>query len=982
MTKKYSTKRSLIASILALCMCFTSLIGTTFAWFTDSVTSSSNVIKSGNLDIVVEYTLDGENWNNLDGANDLFQKGLWEPGHTEVVALRIKNNGSLALNYTANMNIVEETVGKTADEQDIVLSDILTVTTITHQVNQIGDILLEMIFNGASNTDVSAADSFKASNILASDKELIAGDAHYVIITVDMPETIGNEANHDGTNIPTIEFGINVFATQATVESDTFGKDYDAGNAVYTVADANAAMLADNKDVMLVGANEPESVLEIPASYTGTLTIVNSRVKSVQAAGDANIAIQGSVVVNAKGSGLTTFAATSANGSAITAVGTLNISGSGNLTAIAADVNGAFGIGGMEVTKLTIKDVHIVDVKGSFVQPLFVNDTKYGKTEPEGGAAIGSGYNGAEINLINVTIDNAQGGSKAAGIGARYWTGVTINITDSIIKNVEGGNASAGIGGSRVSGEANESGTTINITNSIVTAKGGAYGAGIGSGYDTHCASKQPMCTINVTDSTINAEGGKYAAGIGTGYHNAALSGEIKNSTVNSVSGEKFYKDSYTQAQDIGFGVVDPDREGQQTDSKLIYNGVEIGIPAPGKVASVSSVEKLKAALEEGIPNIYLESDVQTDTVLNVSSKTVINGNGYMISRTDGFTDDVFLVKSGASLTLEDTVVDGGAVWVGSLSDGAVQNASVKATGNLIEAEANAKIILNEGAILQNNDGTYAVNLGTRIGATLTMNGGEIMYNRSEAGAVWGGGHITINSGKINNNMSTGSAGAIRMVSSCNLTMNSGELSNNTAAGDGGAIWGYGSSTYNFNGGSMSGNVSAGTGGAIYTGTYSVINISGDFELCDNKATNSGAIRLTDHTSLNMTGGKISGNTQNGESNAFNTWNNTISITGGSISDNISYVGGLGLTIGTADIDGVIAYDLSTNHNTAYLTADFNSFKFTVDETDANFAHFNFKPAADYVYTEGDEAKLVCMNEGYETYWDAENRVFKLQVTN
>ena len=96
MTNKH-TKKALLSSALALILCFSMLVGTTFAWFTDNAVSGSNVIKSGNLDIAVQYTLDGKTWKDLDGATDLFQKGLWEPGHTEVVALRIKNNGSLAL---------------------------------------------------------------------------------------------------------------------------------------------------------------------------------------------------------------------------------------------------------------------------------------------------------------------------------------------------------------------------------------------------------------------------------------------------------------------------------------------------------------------------------------------------------------------------------------------------------------------------------------------------------------------------------------------------------------------------------------------------------------------------------------------------------------------------------------------------------------------------------------------------------------------
>ena len=125
------TKRSLLMSALSLLLCFSMLLGTSWAWFTDSVSSGSNVIKSGNLDLDVQYTLDGKTWNDLDGAKDLFQKGLWEPGHTEVVALKITNKGSLALKYEASMNIIKETIGKNKDGGSIVLSEILTVSTLT-----------------------------------------------------------------------------------------------------------------------------------------------------------------------------------------------------------------------------------------------------------------------------------------------------------------------------------------------------------------------------------------------------------------------------------------------------------------------------------------------------------------------------------------------------------------------------------------------------------------------------------------------------------------------------------------------------------------------------------------------------------------------------------------------------------------------------------------------------------------------------------
>ena len=155
MTKKRSTKRALAMSFISLLLCVSMFVGTTFAWFTDSVTSANNIITSGNLDIEVQYTLDGKTWADLEGADDLFQIGLWEPGHTEVVALRIKNAGTLALKYVANMNIIKEVIGENKDGGDIVLSEILQVTTITQQANIVGDILVNMIFNGSNKHIIS-----------------------------------------------------------------------------------------------------------------------------------------------------------------------------------------------------------------------------------------------------------------------------------------------------------------------------------------------------------------------------------------------------------------------------------------------------------------------------------------------------------------------------------------------------------------------------------------------------------------------------------------------------------------------------------------------------------------------------------------------------------------------------------------------------------------------------------------------------------
>lgn len=433
-----------------------------------------------------------------------------------------------------------------------------------------------------------------------------------------------------------------------------------------------------------------------------------------------------------------------------------------------------------------------------------------------------------------------------------------------------------------------------------------------------------------------------------------------------------------------------------QLDAEEDFFDKDYDVDSSLEYTAVSNDDELRLALANQEENIVLTKDFVVKNTYNVNYNVNIDGAGHTLYRTDGiaivdgteiYTGAVFTVKANATLNLEDITVDGGAVWTGEVNEvlqrGTV-NTGVTATGALVTTESNAIVVLGEGAVLQNNDGANAVHLNTRVGCKLIINGGEIINNSSAAGAIWGGGEIILNSGKVNNNYG-GIGGAIRVVTNIGtvLTMNGGEMNHNYSAENGGAIWAgttKSSNVYVLNGGEMAYNYSASTGGAIYAGYYETVKIGGTFKMHDNdcSANIGAAIRFHDHASLVMTGGEIYNNGDDGNSLFLN--NNSASITGGKIVDNFGYSGGLGLTWGQATVDGVIAYNLGTNHNTAYLAKEFNTLKFTVNEEASNFANFNFKPAADYTYTEGDEAKLVCMNDGYETYWDATSGTFRLQA--
>ena len=196
MTSSKSTKRALVSSALAILMCVAMLIGTTFAWFTDTASTAVNKIQAGNLKVDLEMQKPDGSWVSAKGQTLEFKKAtnapadekvLWEPGCTyELPQLRVVNKGNLALKYKICINGIQG---------DAKLNEVIDWT-----------------INGAA--------------INLTEEHLLAGQQGAAFtIKGHMQETAGNE--YQGLTIDGI--GITVFATQDTVENDSFGKTYDEG---------------------------------------------------------------------------------------------------------------------------------------------------------------------------------------------------------------------------------------------------------------------------------------------------------------------------------------------------------------------------------------------------------------------------------------------------------------------------------------------------------------------------------------------------------------------------------------------------------------------------------------------------------------------------------------------------------------------------------------------------------------------------------
>ena len=237
MTNLKQIKKALFSSVMALLLCFTMLLGTTFAWFTDSVTSSGNKIQAGDLQIELWMHVLDENGNlvsteitdesapifNLaETANENTAATLWEPGKTQTVYLSIKNNAD-----TSSL--------------DIKYSVALEVTDIVNQLNDVMSYVItpdaHVLNNPVAKEDLNWGAGLKVvegTNVDTTDVALKVGEEHFFALSVHMDELAGNEYKNGS-----ITFDIKVLAAQLASEYDSFDNQYDAlatyGDGFFTV---------------------------------------------------------------------------------------------------------------------------------------------------------------------------------------------------------------------------------------------------------------------------------------------------------------------------------------------------------------------------------------------------------------------------------------------------------------------------------------------------------------------------------------------------------------------------------------------------------------------------------------------------------------------------------------------------------------------------------------------------------------------------
>ena len=491
MTNRKTTRRALVMSLLSLLLCCAMLVGTTFAWFTDSVVSGKNTIVAGNLDIELDYATKIENgqvteWTNAQGKADIFDpNALWEPGRVEVAYLRVTNAGTLALKYQLGINIASETAGKNVAGEEFKLSDhlVFQVVEMADAVTVYADREAAKL---ASNDTEKGLKDYNGSTTTLDPKDA-ANCVDYVALIIYMPESVGNEANYREV-MPKIELGVNLYATQVEAEDDSFGTDYDK----------------DAWDKALKVTSMDELNLALDTVEDGGLIVFGNDISDA----DGALLTNKNVTIDLNGNTFTVSEGASTSNRVFKITGNSNVViKNGTLIADGTTDSGAYGTIRTEgAANVTLENLKLYNYRGGGLNVKAVTGT----TVTINNCEIYSQYGGGvEASGGNIVLNNTK--IEQQGVYSNGWYSVAMEINSSGTITVNSGEYS----GSAIATDANAAAGNcvafILSSGGTLTINGGTFNAVVA---ETAAASNfcgliyaDRAAIVNINGGTFNSNG-------------------------------------------------------------------------------------------------------------------------------------------------------------------------------------------------------------------------------------------------------------------------------------------------------------------------------------------------------------------------------------------------------------------------------------------------------------------------------------------
>ncbi len=233
--RKSTTKKALFSSIVSLLLCVSMLLGSTFAWFTDSVTVANNQIIAGNLDVELYHSNRVDTEEKVEPDTALFDDvTLWEPGAVAFENLKVTNEGTLALKYNLAINFTDY---NTVTENGKSLRDILKIALVE-------DAAVEKTGNEETDREnaialgetvgFEAIDDFDFEGALMAENDTDDTDEKELALIIwwkpsseDNDFNVNNDKTTSDAEALHINLGLTILATQENVEKDSFDENYD-----------------------------------------------------------------------------------------------------------------------------------------------------------------------------------------------------------------------------------------------------------------------------------------------------------------------------------------------------------------------------------------------------------------------------------------------------------------------------------------------------------------------------------------------------------------------------------------------------------------------------------------------------------------------------------------------------------------------------------------------------------------------------------
>ena len=492
MNNKKATKRALLTSVMALVMCVVMLVGTTFAWFTDTASTGVNKIQAGNLDVDIigadsEAHLEKLNFTKAAGAEG--EALLWEPGCRYLTqGFRIANKGKLALKWKAEINkdnIVDGKVeGSTIAKDGKSLLDVIDFYVVTKTAD-------------GAETEVAIKDFI--GNLPKGEKSGV-----YYIKGV-MQTTAGN----DYQDLTLDGITITVYATQLTAEFDSFDNQYDK-DAKYTEVIA-AGKTFTGKATLSTGitATNPNAIAVKAIGTDADVTILDGTFDGGKGGNNQCVHVSGGATVTIKGGTFTVGADAAGAGNAVIESNGGNIVIEGGFFQTDYNWNGFY-----YVLNQNNNNPGNITVKGG----TFVNYDPSKGDDNLGGNFVADGY-----SVITETKANGDvwytvvSKSNSEGLKTVLANGGELTVSEEIRTNNSGDTAADRV----IISEP----TTLNLDAKIISPDN------MGNNNTNFCA------LIVDADTTINAgENGGIDTGVNGGYGI-----NVRNGATLTINGGSYY---------------------------------------------------------------------------------------------------------------------------------------------------------------------------------------------------------------------------------------------------------------------------------------------------------------------------------------------------------------------------------------------------------------------------------------------------------